>query len=220
MIGTGRSSRFETYAPRRLHAFGRGYSVFVRVLKLLLPLVALVIIGILVARLTEGPQQKITALPSEEKTTPGQIELVQPKYEGVDDQGRPYTVTADKAVRAMDSPDTVLFDNPLADILLRDRTWVAVKAAAGFFDHKAEILHLTKEVTVFHDSGYQISLHDLEINLKQKTAATALPILAQGPMGMIEASNMVVKDQGDLIIFGGPATLTVFHLTVSRKGHG
>jgi len=123
--------RSDTYAPRRLRALGRGYSVFVRILKLILPLAALAVIGILFARLNEDPQQqKFTSLPQEEKTIPGQIELIQAKYEGVDDQGRPYTVTADKAVRAMDAPDAVLFENPMADIMLQDRTWVAAKASA------------------------------------------------------------------------------------------
>lgn len=209
--------RTDSYRPRRLHAFGKSYSFFVKVLKFSLPIAALIIIGALITRINEDPQQKTsTALPSEEKTAPGQIELIRAKYEGNDTEGQPYTVTADKATRAMNAPDTVLFENPLADITLQDNTWVAVRANAGVFDRIAETMHLTGNVTVFHDSGYEITLQDLNINLKQKTAETSLPVLAHGPMGSIEAHNMSVQDQGNLIVFGGPATLTIFHLKPSK----
>lgn len=209
----------ETYAPRRLNAFSWGYSWFVRILKYTLPLAALVLIGIVASRLSVGPQQPIPDLPQGEKTTPGQIELIDAKYEGVDDEGRPYTVTADKANRAMNAPDTVLFVNPLADITLQDKTWVAVKAKAGAFDIKSALLNLKDSVTVFHDSGYEIYLQSLDIDLKKKTALSTLPVRAQGPMGSITAQNMSVENQGDLIVFGGPATLTILKLS-PRKARG
>ncbi len=208
---------FTNYTPRRLQTFGRGHSWFVWTLKFILPLIALAIVGILITRLSVTPQQPLATLPKEEKTTPGQIELIQAKYEGMDEQGRPYTVTADKAVRAMNAPDSVLFDNPVADITLQDKTWVAVKAKNGSFDHKAERLTLKDDVTVFHDSGYEMHAQDLQINLKQKTAVTGLPVNAQGPMGTITAASLSVEDQGDLIVFGGPATLTFFKLSFKKE---
>ena len=206
------------YAPRRLSALGRGYSYFVRVLKFILPLSALAVIGILIARLAETPQQQILAsLPKEEKTTPGQIELVKARYEGVDDQNRPYTVTADNSVRAVNSPDAVIFENPLADITLQDKTWVAVKAVSGSLDRKTELLSLKDDVIVFHDSGYEMHLQDIRIDLKRKTAITSLPVWAQGSMGSVTAQSMSVEKQGDLIVFGGPATLTIFRLSLPKE---
>jgi len=210
--------RFTTYTPRRLSVFRQGYSLFVWVLKLALPLAALAIVGILIMRLTTGnpQQQNMAALPPAEKTTPGQIELVQAKYEGVDEQGRPYTVTADKATRAVNAPDTVLFVNPIADITLADKTWLAAKAKTGTFDHKTDTLDLKDDVAIFHDSGYEMHTQAIRIDLKQKTASTDQPVQAQGPVGTIAAQNVSVTDQGDLVIFGGPATLTLFSLSMGK----
>lgn len=210
--------RFD-YTPRRVGAFSQGYSFFVRILKFVLPVAALVLVGILITRLSGEQQQNISLLPKEEKTTPGQIELVGAKYEGVDNQGRPYTVTADKATRAMDAPDSVLFENPVADITLQDKTWVAVRGKSGVFDRTTETLDMKDDVTVFHDSGYEMRLQDLHIDLKQQTAVSGLPVQAQGPMGTITAQNMSVEAQGDLIVFGGPAVLTIFRLS-GGKGRG
>lgn len=217
MSARSRQSGPDIYAPRRLSALGQGYSVFVRVLKFILPLAVLVIIGVLIARLSSDPQQKITSLPQEEKTTPGESELVQAKYEGVDSEGRPYTITADKTVRAMDAPDTVLFEKPMADITLRDKTWLALKAESGSFDHAAGKLSLTGSVTAFHDSGYEITLQDISVDLKQKTAATSLPVRAQGPLGSIAAKGMTVSSQGDRIVFGGPVILKIFNFSPGGK---
>lgn len=208
--------RFD-YTPRRLGAFSQGYSFFVRILKFTLPLAALVIVGILITRLTGEPAQNLASIPKEEKTTPGQVELVGAKYEGEDDQGRPYTVTADKATRAMDAPDSVLFENPVADITLQDKTWVAVRGKNGVFDRTTETLDMRDDVTVFHDSGYEMHLQNLHISLKQKAASSTLPVQAQGPMGIITAQNMSVEDQGDLIVFGGPATLTIFRISSGKE---
>jgi lipopolysaccharide export system protein LptC len=212
---------FTTYTPRRLGVFWQGYSLLARVLKFSLPLAALVIVAVLVTRLTSGTSQlqNLASRPASEKTTPGLIELVAPKYEGSDDKGRPYTVTADKATRAVNEPDVVTFTNPVADITLADNTWLAVKAKAGIFDHKNDTLDLKDDVSIFHDSGYELHTQELRLYLKLKTARTALPVQAQGPIGMIAAKNMSVFDQGNLIVFGGPATLTLYRLA-ARKGRG
>lgn len=213
-------TRFD-YTPRNVRRVGRGYSRFVAVLKFTLPIGALVIIGVLIMRLSGTtaviPQPELTSLPETEKTTPGQIELIQPKYEGTDDQGRPYTVTADKATRAVETPDKVLFENPAADITLADKSWIAVKGKTGSLDHKTDILRLNDDVTIFHDGGYEMHLRDIELNLKDKSAQTAQPVKAQGPVGTIAAQGMTVKDTGNKVIFAGPAVVTFFKGT---KGGG
>ena len=221
MTEPGQPHRFTDYSPRRLGVFRQGYSLFVRVMKFALPLAAIVIVGILITRLTTSNSQlpNLAAQPEAEKTTPGLIELVQPKYEGVDEKGRPYTVTADKATRAVDAPDTVLFTNPVADITLADKTWLAAQAKTGTFDRNLAMLDLKDDVSIFHDSGYELHAQDLRIYLKLKTARTSSPVQAQGPIGTLAAKSLDVLDQGDLIIFGGPATLTFFTLPgVKRRG--
>lgn len=212
---------FTTYTPRRLGVFWQGYSLVVRILKFSLPLAALVIVAVLIVRLTSGTSQvqNLASQPAAEKTTPGLIELVKPKYEDVDDKGRPYTVTADKATRAVNEPDVVTFTNPVADITLADNSWLAVNAKTGIFDHKNDTLDLKDDVTIFHDSGYELHTQELRLYLKLKTASTTLPVQAQGPIGTIAAQNMTVFDQGNLIVFGGPATLTLFRLS-GGKGRG
>lgn len=215
---------FVNYTPRRLTVFRQGYSVFVRFMKLALPLAALAIVCLLVGRMMMSNSQIHDLNPRKDeaaaqKTTPGQIELIGPKYEGVDNDNRPYTVTADKAIRADASPDTVTFVNPEADITLANKTWLAAKAKAGIFNRAADTLVLSDDVSIYHDSGYELHAQDMHIDLKNKTASTALPVHGQGPIGTLEGQNMTVQQQGNLIVFGGPATLVLFRLA-GKKEHG
>ena len=224
MNDTPGKQHFVNYTPRHLSVFRQGYSVFVRVMKLALPLVALTIVAVLVIRMSMGnpSTQNLAAHPQDaaaQKTTPGQIELIGPKYQGVDNENRPYTVTADKATRDVNAPDNIQFTNPEADITLTNKTWLAAKAKSGSLNHVSGTLVLTDEVSIYHDSGYELHAQDMHIDLKNKTASTALPVHGQGPIGTIEGQNMTIQDQGNIIVFGGPATLVLFHLT-SGKGRG
>lgn len=187
-------------------------------MKIALPLAALVIIGVLIAHMTgSNTQQKsVATLPSADKTTPGLIELIKPTFEDVDTDGSPYTITADKAVRAVDTPDMVLFTNPVADIKLKDKSWLAAKAKTGTFDRKNDTLELKDDVDIFHDSGYELRTQDIVISMKQKTAYTSKPVVAQGPVGMLSAQNMSILNRGEIIIFGGPAKLTIFTLHTGK----
>lgn len=195
---------------RRLRTLGAGYSSFVRIAKLALPLFALVIIGIVMSDLSETPvQQQIAALPREEQTAPGESELVKAQYEGVDAEGQKYTLTADRATRKDGEPDAATLEEPRADITLRDGTWLAVHAKRGFFDNKTATLDLSGNVTVFHDAGYELVTENMRVLLGEKKVTALTPVRGQGPLGEIRARNMSVLEGGMKVVFGGPATLTL-----------
>lgn len=196
----------------RAASFSAGYSLFVRLLKIALPLAALVIVGIVAARLSKSPLQQAEIVPSAARTTPGDIELAGARYEGTDERGRPYTLIADRARRAPGSADTVLLDNLKADITLEDKTWLAVSAASGSYAATAQKLELSGGVSVFHDSGYEMHLETAEVDLKTRAARGSGPVRAQGPAGEIAAAALEVKNGGNLVVFPGPATLRLRNL--------
>lgn len=203
----------------RLRAFGSRYTWFVRITKIALPLVALALVGIVVTRLSQQPQQlQLSDLPQQEKTTPGQSELVSARYEGVDSKNHPYTVTADRAVRDMKSLQAVALEKPKGRITLDDG-WLAVEGAKGFYDNTAGKLNLTGGVVLTHSSGYTLHLEDADVDVRGRHAVTTRPIYGSGPVGDITAQNLEVTDGGDLLIFGGPATLVLRQLN-SKKGPG
>ncbi len=211
-----RLSSFQEGAPsRRFSAAGAGYSFFVRFSRIALPVIALIILGVVISRLSQvGPQ--LADVPQDEKTTTGHIDLITPKYEGVDEEGRPYTVTATKASRAPELPNTILLENPKGDITTKDGAWIIAEGATGTYDTESARLFLQKDVKLFHDAGYEAWLENLDINTKSHEALSTAPLKAQGPMGELYAQNMHTEDGGMRVIFGGPAKLILFNLKGGR----
>lgn len=201
---------------RRYEGGGAGHTWFVRITKFLLPVAALVIVGIVVARLSQDQQTlQVTQLPAQEKTTAGQIDLVKPKYEGLDAKNRPYTISADSAHRVMDkdkpNEQIVAMTNPFGDIAMDDGSWLAVKAAEGLYNNTTSTLDLSGGVIFFHDTGYEMHMKDVHVDVKNRHAETSSPVQGQGPAGMIDAQNLQVSDNGDLVVFGGPVRLTLWN---------
>src|SRR5665213_718575 len=57
--------------------------------------------------------------------------LTDARYRGVDEQGRPYTVTA--ATAQQQGPDRVNLTQPKGDITLQDGTWVMLQSKQGVY---------------------------------------------------------------------------------------
>ncbi len=195
---------------KRLQTLGAGYSSFVTIAKIALPIVALIIIGIVFSTLSTSPlQEQIASIPREENTNPGQIELVKAKYEGADEKGQKYVLTTDKATRVDEKQNIVNLEKPRADITLEGGTWLAIHADNGVFNSAGGHLGLSGNVIVFHDAGYELKMETTEIDMTAKTVSSDKPVSGQGPIGEIHAQSLSVTDDGMKIVFGGPATLTL-----------
>ena len=220
MIST--KNRFGDYeTTRRLSAFGTGYTWFVRILRLALPLLALVLIGVVIARLMSDPQKPTLTtadLPQDEKTLPGHIEMVAAKYQGMDGEGRAYTIAADTAARDTQNTDAVLLHKPTADLIMPNGDKIIVRADKGRYDTVTTDIRLQDNVLLTHDTGYEMQLKSVEGNLKARAALSTEAVMLQGPMGKLAAAGMDVRDNGDMIVFQGPIALTLYNL--GDKGPG
>ncbi|MDY0009627.1 MAG: LPS export ABC transporter periplasmic protein LptC [Bdellovibrionales bacterium] len=212
---------FDPARARRAGKIDAGYTSFVRIARLALPLCAIVIVGIVIMRLTGQNEQQplsLAEMPAEEKTTPGEIDMVQAKYQGADAQGRLYTVTAEHARRDMNAPNSLSLEKPRADIALDAGKWLALHAEKGLYDNEAATLYLSDGVTLFHDEGYELKMQDIRVELKTQNASTQSAVQLQGPAALLTASGMDIQNGGDMIVFSGPVHATLHGL--NRKAGG
>ncbi len=138
-------------------------------------------------------------------------QVLNPRLLGLDAQARPFQITADMGSRLGDKDGLEVYelDQPKADIILEDGSWVALNAAEGIFERVGQMLYLSGKVNLFHDSGYEFATQSARINLTERTAAGDEPIQGQGPFGTIEAEGFRVLERGDVIVFTGRATMTI-----------
>ena len=206
-------------AGRRLSATGQAprmsmrnrYSIFVGVMKVLLPALAAALILLVVA----WPQFTIDGggfRLSVSKLAPDQADsltMLNARFDGLDEKDRPYMLTADMATQSDSDEDLVELELPKADITLEDGTWLALTARSGEYRQQSRILDLMGSVSLFHDQGFELRTEAARVDLAKGVAEGAQPVQGHGSAGFIEAEGFRVLDRGARIIFTGKAHMII-----------
>ncbi|MCU0987595.1 MAG: LPS export ABC transporter periplasmic protein LptC [Acetobacteraceae bacterium] len=211
---TGVRGRLATLAARRRAldpaALARRRLV-VTITKRLLPLAAFGALALIVLwpQLAGMEERVRVAYRKPSITVPtGAASVVEPRFLGTDERGRPYTVSADSAVQEAGS-ESVRLARPRGDVTLEDGAWVLLQADAGLFHRNTRMLDLTGNVAVFHDSGYEVRTDAAEVDLRAGAAHGDQPVSAQGPAGTLDAVGFSLTDRGDVVVFKGPARMVL-----------
>ncbi|HVZ09871.1 LPS export ABC transporter periplasmic protein LptC [Rhodopila sp.] len=134
--------------------------------------------------------------------------MVDLRYNGVDEKGRPYTVTAESA-RQVDT-DRIVLTMPKGDITLENGTWLMVTARGGTYVQKANQLDLVNDVTLYRDDGTTMRTQAATVDVKAGAAASFTPVHAEGPFGTLDAQGgFTLMDRGSAVDFSGPAHLVL-----------
>jgi len=134
-------------------------------------------------------------------------QLIDARYHGIDDKGRPYTLTATTAQQA--GPERVNLTAPKGDITLQSGTWLLLQAKQGVFMRHTNQLDLSHDVTLYRDDGTTLVTASASVDLKNGAAAGADPVHAEGPFGTLDAQGFTLLDKGSIIQFAGPAHLVL-----------
>jgi lipopolysaccharide export system protein LptC len=193
------------------HAGGH-HSRFVQLTKLVLATVALVLIALVVI----WPQLKsrdgglpLGIAPSGREDAES-LHMVNPRYTGLDQNNLPYEVTADLASQETAKSESITLDSPKADMTMKDGSWVALSANSGLYGQKSQLLDLSGDVNLFHDSGYEFTSKTATINLNAGSGYGSDPTVGHGPAGEIEGEGFTFTDKGKTITFTGKSHLTLY----------
>ncbi len=191
---------------------GRGYSRFVRLMKLALPLVA---VAMIVALLTwpqfddNAPQLQSAVTEFIGQGTGGH-RLTNARFTGTDRNRNPYGLTAEAVVQQTPGGDEISLSRPEADFTTRNGAWVAVSSPRGRFARKRRTIVLEGGVSLFHDSGYALRTDAATVDLAQATVVSDTPVTGQGPAAHLEAAGFRIPRDGKRIAFTGPARVVLY----------
>lgn len=197
--------RRERHAHVSIH---RRYSRFVGFLKILLPAVAAVLLGLIVAwpRLTGTEDRFHIGFADIGPDAVESLSMVNARYFGVDERNRPFTVTADVATE--ESPSgIILLEAPKADFTTKEGANIYVEARQGFYHQKEQLLDLVGEVNLYHDNGYELHTEEAQIDLAHSTARGEAPVTGQGPQGDLNGEGFEIKEGGKQVIVTGRSSL-------------
>lgn len=206
--------------PRRLSG-ADAYSSLVGILKYLLPAIAVALILLVVAwpRFNRVEERLPIGIADLGLDTPSNSTMVNARFDGIDDEGRPYRVTADQAIQRPDDERLVDLEKPAGDLLTKDETWIAITAETGLYNKDEEVLDLDEGVTLFHDQGYEMRTESAKIYMNEGRVVGKRPVDAQGPSGTIRSDGIRVEDRGAVVVFTGPAHMEIFAEAL-EKGDG
>jgi lipopolysaccharide export system protein LptC len=124
-----------------------------------------------------------------------------PRYVGIDEQDRPYQISAFNAVQKNKSDDLIYLTAPKADIFLTASGWVAINSEKGVYYKSSEVLDLSGNVKVFYDKGYQFETETIKLDLRKGTGISSTNVSLHGKAGEIESEGFKISHNGTRILF-------------------
>jgi lipopolysaccharide export system protein LptC len=194
-----------------------GYSRFVRIMKIMLPLVAFsLIVLVVIYSATGGERSSVPLTLQNMGAVDKDRQLVAPKLTGTDGRGQPFTVTAKGATQMPGKARRMVFDNVVADVTMQDKSWVQVDAKIGQLDVEAKTLDLTDSINIFSDKGYECHTASARYDFGLGLLKGEQPISCQGPLGLISAKKFEGLREPGIMRFTGGVSTTYFPAT--REG--
>jgi lipopolysaccharide export system protein LptC len=202
----------EEHQRNRRQARVERYSRTVRRMKVLLPLGAVLLIG-MIFMFGRERAAVIDAEQAAEMVALGSgLRLENPRFAGVTEDGDPFVVTADWALPDGAMPDRVELQRPVGEMHMADERVVTVRAEAGELLRGDERLNLQGAVVLETSDGYVIETPRVEVDLGAKVAVAPERLRGRGPRGGIEADRVrVVRGEGrdsTTVLFEGDVRVT------------
>jgi len=176
--------------------------------KFLLPVVALALLTLMAIwpELDRATRQAQVAFRRIAAAVEG-ASMVNARYRGADERGRPYMMTADIARQVAQGRFDLV--EPKGDTTLENGAWLMVQSHDGVFLQQSNQLDLSRDVILYRDDGMTLRTAAMAVDLKAGAAASSTPVHVEGPLGTLDAQGFVLFDKGSVIQFTGPARMVM-----------
>ena len=187
------------------------YSRFVGVMKLVLPISAALLIGLVIAWPDSGPPRSGLGLTFARVDfgEDGDVGMARVRYVGVDQQNRPFVVTAGRVLPKTKDAQRLALEELQADMTLDNGRWVTLIANSGIYDRDLETLQLNGTVDIYSDDGLELHTTSAFVNFETGQALGQNPVRGQGPFGLLTAKAFKLFNNGQRIVFTGGVKLTI-----------
>jgi lipopolysaccharide export system protein LptC len=192
----------------REFARARRHSRLVKVLKIGLPVMAVLIVlgGGAVTWLARALPDNVSV--SSASLDDGRIVMEDPRMTGFDKNGRPYSMIAERAIQSLGSGGVDL-EGVKANVTVGEGKTADIVATKGHFDQAAQTLRLYDDITVDTSDGMSVKLKEAQIDLAAGNMVGTGPVDIDMPNQTIAAGALDVRDGGKLLSFGNGVKMTI-----------
>lgn len=188
----------ETMASLSAHraAGVRQYSRTVRWMKVLLPVGAVVLIGLIFLSGDNREAAISTETAADAALLGAGLKLENPRFAGMTDNGEPFVVTAVSALPDGAMPDLVELDRPSGELRMSDGRTLNATSAEGQYYRLGERLVLQGTVRLVTSDGYRVETEQVDVDLAGHTAEAPESFDAEGPAGTLRADSARLDTSG------------------------
>jgi lipopolysaccharide export system protein LptC len=197
--------------PQRVARHFSCYSAFVRLLRVgCLAGAALIALFVLFFALYNGRNlQRSSALDSDQRSVVAN-EIVRPRLFGLDEQNRPFIVTA---ATAETSPSVagvaqnITLQNIDAGFRLDTANPISLQASSGVFDAVRGQIDLQGRIAVDDGKGTILHGSTAVVDVNNKSAQSLTPVKARNKSQQINAGGVQIFDSGNRVVFTGKTSV-------------
>jgi len=196
----------------RVVRIARRHSLFVRLMRIGLPLAVIIGLTALVLFSYFKPMQIFDKLPSVSGNLGIQgskITMQLPKIAGFTRDSRAYELTAENAVQDIAAPDVIELQNLRAKMEMQDKDVVNLTAKAGTYNTKGDRIVLRDQIVVTSGQGYSARLREAAVDMKGGNVTSDQPVEVTLPNGLLTSNGMEIAESGAVIRFNRGVVLTL-----------
>ena len=190
------------HARRRLFKF----------LRILLPSLVVILFGVAIIFPEVFPSRgraPIDIAVVDEDAGPDGKRMVNVTYSGVDEEGRPFSLSAKSVRGGPDNERVLLLAEPDARLSLKDGAELTIEAEAGRYDRAADAVDLEGQVTLRHGSDVTVRTSRARVELEAGIAFGDQPVEGKASFGAIAGKGFRIAQRGESIFVDGPAHLLI-----------
>lgn len=187
-------------APRTHLQRWKRRSRLIAVLRTILPAaIALLLVGLASQVVWNG----MAAKKGEAREASAPIRMINPRFQGRDEQGRSFMIAAREARRDDADLTKIVLDHPNVALGPETATPSRVSAVSGVYTESDRMLRLSGAVRIEDGDGYRFASDGAVVDTKAGTVMGAGSMVGDGPSGQMTADSYEVQERGDRMIFKG-----------------
>ncbi|GEO81546.1 LPS export ABC transporter periplasmic protein LptC [Pararhodospirillum oryzae] len=196
------------------------YGRFVASMKLLLPGLATITLGVLVAWpwINDHTAGLALGFATFDPRSADFSSILNPRYMGTDRDNNPYVVTADTATDLGSGDGRLRLINPKGDLLQASGRWLSLSSDVGYLTNTNQHVELESNVLFYRDDGLQFRTQSAMIELDKNRAYGNDPVQGEGPDYDIVSEGFAIEEGGERIVFSGHARLLLHESSAGGGG--
>ncbi len=181
-------------------AKARHHSLLVRTLRWLLPLIMVGVAALLVGLVAQHSVRRRMASHREAQAP---IRMLNPRFFGRDNQGRPYILGANQAARDEASLELVRLREPTVTLDVNGPRPSTLTADTGVYHEDTRILYLKGHVKADNAHTSKFATDEAVVNTQTGAVTGPAALSSQTPVGDLQSRSFDVFDKGNRVVFKG-----------------